>query len=360
MYENITYESILERMLERVPNTFDKREGSVIYDALAPAALELQNMYIELDNVLNESFADTATLPYLVRRAAEKGINQFPATSAILKVISTPSTIEIPIGSRFSLNELNYVITEKITDGEYTIQCETPGVVGNSQFGNIIPIDYIQGLETIEITEVLIPGQDEEDVEELRSRYMNSMTSNAYGGNIADYKEKVGTLKGVGGLKVIPVWNGGGTVKIVFVNTEFDVPSPELVANIQEQVDPSGNSGKGYGIAPIGHVVTVEGVTAVKIDIVTEIFYDEDWSWETSASEILKAIDDYFLELSKEWDDTNKLVVRISQIESRILNCEGVTDVTGTTLKIGETITSKNLTLGEYEIPTRGLINGNK
>ena len=33
MYENQTYEAILRRMLERVPEQIDKREGSIIYDA---------------------------------------------------------------------------------------------------------------------------------------------------------------------------------------------------------------------------------------------------------------------------------------------------------------------------------------
>lgn len=46
MYEEVTYEEILERMLERVPDDMDKREGSLIYDALAPAAIELQIMSI--------------------------------------------------------------------------------------------------------------------------------------------------------------------------------------------------------------------------------------------------------------------------------------------------------------------------
>lgn len=41
MYENITYEVILNRMLDRVPDYMDKREGSVIYDAMAPAAVEM-------------------------------------------------------------------------------------------------------------------------------------------------------------------------------------------------------------------------------------------------------------------------------------------------------------------------------
>ena len=40
MFEVMTYEKIMERMLARVPNSLDKREGSVMLDALAPAAKE--------------------------------------------------------------------------------------------------------------------------------------------------------------------------------------------------------------------------------------------------------------------------------------------------------------------------------
>ena len=75
MYEAITYEDILQRMLDRVPNTMDKREGSIIYDALAPAAAELQLMYIELDVILTETFADSASREYLILRSAERGIH---------------------------------------------------------------------------------------------------------------------------------------------------------------------------------------------------------------------------------------------------------------------------------------------
>ena len=43
MYEHITYEGIMSRILARVPDTLDKREGSIIYDAVAPIAVEIQN-----------------------------------------------------------------------------------------------------------------------------------------------------------------------------------------------------------------------------------------------------------------------------------------------------------------------------
>lgn len=85
MYEDITYEIILKRMLDKVPDTIDKREGSVIYDALAPAALELQIMYM-VDVILNESFGDTASRKYLIKRAAERGLSPYKASKAILKV----------------------------------------------------------------------------------------------------------------------------------------------------------------------------------------------------------------------------------------------------------------------------------
>ena len=56
MYEHITYENIIARILARVPDSLDKREGSLIYDAIAPAAAEIQNLYIELDTILNQKF----------------------------------------------------------------------------------------------------------------------------------------------------------------------------------------------------------------------------------------------------------------------------------------------------------------
>ncbi|MDF2651716.1 MAG: Baseplate family protein, partial [Paenibacillus sp.] len=49
MYETQSYAFILQRMLDRVPDDVDKRQGSIIYDALAPAASELAAIYIALD-----------------------------------------------------------------------------------------------------------------------------------------------------------------------------------------------------------------------------------------------------------------------------------------------------------------------
>lgn len=353
MYENVTYEVILNRMLDRVlaqnPN-IDTREGSIIYNALAPAAVELQNMYIQLDTILNESFADTQTRDYLIRRCAERGVNVEPATYAIRQGEFVPSTLEIAIGTRFSLNLLNYVVVEKISDGIYKLQCETAGYDGNVESGTLIPIEYIEGLQTATLTEVLVPGEDEEDTEHLRQRYFDSLDSQAFGGNIKDYKEKTNSLDGVGGVKVYPVWNGGGTVKLVIINSDFDKPSDVLINSVQTAIDPTQNQGNGVGIAPIGHIVTVVGCSETSVDVTTKITFQEGWDWEALKPYAEQAIDDYFKELASDWASSDNIIVRISQIEIRLLNLTGVLDIADTTLNG----IAHNLTIDADNIPIRG------
>ena len=110
MFETMTYDSIMERMLDRVPDDLDKREGSVIWDALSPAALELELAYMGLEYILLEGFADTCDREYLILRARERGIEVEAATPAIIKGVFSPVDLDLT-GERFNLGKLNYVVT---------------------------------------------------------------------------------------------------------------------------------------------------------------------------------------------------------------------------------------------------------
>lgn len=59
MYEDQTYEAILDRLLENTRDDIDKTEGSVLYTAIAPAGLEFAIHYTELDGLIREGYADT-------------------------------------------------------------------------------------------------------------------------------------------------------------------------------------------------------------------------------------------------------------------------------------------------------------
>lgn len=356
MYEHLTYESILSRMLDRVPDTLDKREGSIIYDALAPAAAELQLAYIEADLILNETFADTASRPYLIKRAAERGVVPTKATNAVLR---GEFDVNIPIGSRFYLNDLTYIAVEKIENNVFKLKCEVAGSTGNMNYGILTPFEYIEDLNHAELTALLIPAEDEEETESFRRRYFASLESQAFGGNISDYKEKTNNIQGVGGVKVYPAFNGGGTVKLVLIDSSFNKPTVELINEVQAKIDPNG-TGSGVGIAPIGHRVTVGGVTDVIIDVSLNITYQAGWKWQDIISKVNLAIDQYFLELRKSWESTQSLnyneglVIRISQIETRMLALEGILDVSGT--KLNNVV--NNLVLSVDEIPKRGVVIG--
>lgn len=351
MYENMTFEAILKSMLLRVPDSMDKREGSVIYDALAPVAIEIRNMYIDLDNILNQTFADTAAKKYLMRRCKERGIEIEPATYAIRQ---GEFNIDVPIGSRFSLNVLNYVVTEKISDGIFKLQCETLGTAGNKETGAMIPIDYIEGLEYARLTDVIVNGEDEEDVEHLRQRYFESFDSQAFGGNCADYKKKIKALPDVGGVKVYRTPNGGGTVKAVIIDSDFSKPTDYVITAIQNAIDPPDSHGEGLGIAPIGHNVTVEKCGEEPIHVKTNITLQKEYDWDTAKPYIEGAIDEYFTELAKEWEDAgdNSLIVRISKIESKILDLECVFDVADTLLNNE----ASNVYIDKDSIPVRGAV----
>ncbi|MEG1428042.1 MAG: phage tail protein, partial [Oscillospiraceae bacterium] len=120
MYENVTREVLLKRMLARIPDRFDKREGSVIYDALAPAAGELQMLYLELDRVLRESFADTQSRDFLILRGAERGVVPRAASAAIRKGRFNK---DVPLGTRFSRNSLTYAVFERMEPGVFKLAC---------------------------------------------------------------------------------------------------------------------------------------------------------------------------------------------------------------------------------------------
>lgn len=399
MYEDTTYEAILQRMLARVPDRFDKREGSVIWDTHSPTAIELQILYIELDSVLREAYGDTASREFLILRCRERGIHPREATKAVLKGVFVPGAIDVA-GQRFNIGDMNYVVRGKIADGEYQVECETAGKAGNQFFGAMIPMEYIKGLQSAELTGILIPGEDEEGTEELRQRYFSSFRENAFGGNRADYLEKTNAIPGVGRTKVTRVWNSdvspadmipkegvetwydgikgtlsgdvrhwldsvfqaakqkkltiGGTVLLTIIDSEFGPASETLVKAVQAAIDPEVNAGEGFGLAPIGHVVRVESAAARTVDIRTDITFEPGYGWGSLQAPIEDAVAAYLLELRKGWADSSSLVVRISQIDNRILNVPGIIDVQETLVNGAR----GNLELGEYEIPVLGGVSG--
>ncbi|HIW33435.1 MAG TPA: baseplate J/gp47 family protein, partial [Candidatus Paenibacillus intestinavium] len=232
------------------------------------------------------------------------------------------------------------------------VVCETTGTIGNEQFGMLLPIDYVANLARAELGEVLVPGEDEESDDMLRQRFYEAVNEPAFGGNVADYKQKVNEIAGVGATKVYPVWNGGGTVKCTIIAADWEPPSSALVNDVQTIIDPIVNSGQGLGQAPIGHVVTIAGVTGVTINIETTLLLSENVTPGHVQADIEMLMDAYLLELRQDWQNQVQIIVRIAQIDARMLTAQGVEDVSNT--KINGI--AANLTLSADDIPMLGTV----
>ena len=347
-----SYEEILDRCLAHSGlSDLDKRQGSVIYDALAPLCLELSEAYIKMDIMENENNVLTATGDNLDNVAYNYGLARGEATQAqrigSFKKYQTDSNgeyvldsngrkilidMEIPYNSRFTVPDnpnLVYDYQGEI-DGDKILVCESAGSGGNDYLGMVLPLTPIQDLAKAEITGTLVYGENAETDEEFRKRIRDYITNIAFGGNIQDYISKVLAMDGVGSVKVYPAWDGGGSVLVSVVSSDFTPMTNEALARIKNALDPDDDTGQGYGLAPIGHFVTVTTATEVTLDVslVADIVGDADAS--AVNKQIKNVIVNYINDVRHEFGQDSTLSVYRSRIIQKVL--EEVTTVTNINL----------------------------
>ena len=348
-----TFDYLMSQALNTVPDTMDKRQGSIIFDALAPACQRLAELYGNLIQVYRDTFAETASGEYLDYRVSEQGIHRYAATYAIKKVyiIDTQSNpMSIPIGTRFSTisdtNPITYVVTAVYEEngegqpGYYQLQCEVAGSIGNEYTGPLTHITNVRGIGSAIMSTLLVPARDEETDDSLRERYFDAVNNKSYGGNLSQYREQVKAIAGVGGVQIYPVWNGGGTVKLSIVDTQKNICSADFLSVVQNEVDPEnaqGEKGTGLGLAPIGHKVTVVTPSELEIAVTLTINLGPNISLGQVKTAIKDAISSYIYSLRDAWDEPDSfgnyyLAAYRSRISANVLTIPGVVNVASLTL----------------------------
>lgn len=375
--QKYTYDYILTEALSKVPDNVDKREGSIIRDALSPCCYEAAKHILYLADIIEQTYIETANGLWLDGRVIEGGVTRDPATYAKkLGVFKTQldEPCQISIGQSFSTvgdTILNYTAVQVYTNedgdvvpGSYIMQCNTVGSMGNSYIGRIVPNDYIEKLASAEITTLLYPGEEEESDDSLRERFLANLIKTAFGGNIAQYRQWAKEIPGIGGVQVYPVWAGGGTVKLSIIDTDYNSCSSEFCQTILEKFDPEnsgGETGLGLGIAPIGHKVTVSTPLPRTINVSGKITLLPGYKLEILMPDIKATLENYLLSLREAWensDDENNysVTVYLGRINFAILNVKGVSSAYE--LKLNETDTDIKLTETSslQEIPVLGTV----
>ena len=349
------WKQILKDMLSNVNDDYDKTEGGLFYDNLAPVSIEMEEIRDVLDYIFLNSFAETAEDEYLDNICKEVGVFRKQATKSKGKVVikGTPNTV-IPVGTKVASDTYIYLTTEEKTIGvsgevEIKIESENTGKIYNLPKNTIVNFPVtIPNLNSVNNPSETVDGYDGETDNELRERYYFKVREPVTSGNIYHYKKWTMEVEGIGGVKVFPLWAGNGTVKVVVVNSAIEEADETLLNRVRDYLDE---------VRPIGATVTVKSAIPKEITIMNPVNYKINKEIEVSRIENLDELKEDFELVKKEFEKHIKDYFRklgfkqnyisYAQLGNILLNVDGVSDYDNLLINNG----AINIPLGEEEIP---------
>lgn len=245
-----TQEVILQRMLDALPADLDRSEGSFLWDALSPASIEMALAAIWAQQILERGFASTTFGAYLDLRAEEHGLTRIPSQKATGQVTftGTAGTV-VAAGTQVStaatdttpaqLFETTADVTLVSGTGTVAIKAIEPGSAGNVGAGTItFMVAPVAGVTSVTNAAATSGGAEEETDAALLTRYLTKVRNPSAGGNRADYVNWALEVAGVGGVSVVPVRDGPGTVSVAIIGTDKRPASQPLVDAVQDYIAP--------------------------------------------------------------------------------------------------------------------------
>ena len=341
-----TAEVIQARLLEGIDDSFDKTEGSFFSDIVKPNALEFEEQYIEVAEILDKSFIDTSYEGYLDRKVMEQGLVRNPATYASgFVTITGQEGATIELGDKVSSDTLTYSVLESKTidatkNMTVAIECDFLGSIGNCPIGVIkyFPVT-LAGLVEVTNNIALIDGYDVEADADLRQRYLDKVRIPGTSGNSADYLMWTLSVTGVGFAKVFPLAFGNGTVKIIIANSNARAANIDLIASVASYIE---------SVRPIGATVTVLSTTEKPINISLTLVIDSvNYTIDQIKASIQTSIADYLATIAFQ-----EINISYAKIGSLIIATTGVLDYSNLTINNA----TANIVVGAEEVAVIGTI----
>ncbi len=341
--------TILNRMLGNVPSDVDSSEGSIIFDALSPVSQEIAQSEIQLDEVLNMVFAQSAAAngysDQLGLRCGEFGLTRKPGTVATGQVTFTGTeTTSIPLGTTIQTpGGLRYTTTASgvITGGTATvnIQSSVVGTAYNVPANTITQIPTsISGITGVNNSVNTSGGTDTETDDLLLQRFLAQVQAPSTSGNAAHYAQWALQVPGIGAAMVFPLWAGAGTVKVAAIDSNMQPLSAPLLTDLSTYIEAQ---------RPIGATVTYESATALPIIISVDVVRNIAYTQAQILASVTASITSYLKSIA-----FNQLYVSYAVIGSLIMATPGVIDYSALTVNSG----TVNVTIGSTQVATMGTV----
>lgn len=318
-------ETIRERLLNAVPETYQKTVGFPTYDILAAVSLELKKIYDGIDTIrkkLNPEYLKGLELDryILPRSGLERRQATFAHGTLLVKgtgTIEKGALFSSAGGVLFEAAEDSVVLGEK----EIAVTCREDGAVGNLPAHTVTrtPVT-IPGITACDNPAPLSGGYDEESDDDYFRRHLIKVRTPPTSGNVYHYLTWALEVSGVGYAKVFPLGHGENTVDVVIIDSSGKPADAELARAVQEYIDPN-STGEGYGRAPIGAKCFVSAAIPKPIAmtvIITKLTGDDA---QTVTENIKKAVSAYFGSVAFQSDS-----ISYAQVAKAVLNVPGVVD----------------------------------
>lgn len=331
-----TIDELHIEVLATISDDYEKSPGEIVYDlsrAIAIGRHEIQKLQaINSGKTDIENLTTDELTRYVWQR---KGVKRKISKSAIgdLSVvgsgeINTGDLFETEIGTQFKAIEKVLIDVS----GTVKVQAVIPGSKGNVGANSIVLIPItIQGIQSITNINATYDGYDQESNESLMERYFIELQKPPTSGNVFHYLLWSREIVGVGNAKVFSLERGPNTVEVLIINN-YNVPaSDELVAEVQNYIDPD-SLGRGEGEAPIGAKCYVISAAALPLMISVAISKIGNKTVEQLLSEVSSVLTTYLRSIA-----FKENVVSYAQIGSLILSVEGIDDYTNLQINGGMT-----------------------
>lgn len=324
-----TEQAILERMLDAIRDDVGKRQGDIAYDLSDPAAQELAQAYVALDQVLNNAFLNEDMPTDVLRLAASDfGVDYKLAVKARGFVTLTgPINQLVVAGQQVRTDDGVYFATlTNVTLTQGTAQVEVEATVGGT-LGNVAPgeintvVGDLSGVLFVRNELAFDSGVDEESDESLLQRVYDKVRKPATSGNVYHYEQWAREVAGVGDARVFPTWDGPNTVKVVLLSDDKQSPTQAVIDAAVDKIEIE---------RPVGAHVTVVGASEVPINLSATLTLANPDTLDAVKADIEEALQTYLQTLA--FTDN---YVRYARIAAMLLDIESIVDYENLTVNGG-------------------------
>ena len=346
MFEDITPDTIKEEILQEMPN-LDTREGSYISDLISPTSLQMWKLYDSMNALIPIAFVDETSGEYIDKRANEYGLYRKDGTKAQVELTFTGENgTEIQKGSIFSTSlGLEFVTLEDADIGESgtaSVMSEALeiGTKYNVMANSIVETyQEVPGLQSVTNTAEAQGGTDQETDEALFLRLQQFLQRPATSGNAYHYEMWALEVDGIGGVKVMPLKDGPGTVEVIVVGHDKKPVTKPIVDNCKQHIEE---------VRPIGATVTVKSAEAKNINVSATLTLTGNVEISSIKAAFSEKLEEYLQSIAFERSE-----LFYNTIGAMLMNTDGVLNYENLLVNGGQS----NVSFEEVEVPVMGEVN---